>query len=98
MAQNNQISATLSQQDFDELKAAIQVFRDKLPFLVNMTEQDRIAYPKMGEKTVSFVSKALEYSKDNPQLVPPYLDVAEFDKDMKLVEQLQGLLRPLKQI
>jgi hypothetical protein len=52
----------------------------------------------MGDKTVAFVSKALAYAKENPMLCPPYLNVAEFEKDMLLVESLDSVLRPLTAI
>jgi hypothetical protein len=36
---------------------------------------------KMGEKTLSFVEKAHEFAQQNPNLVPPFLDMAAFDTD-----------------
>ncbi len=98
MAQENLISAELSASDLAEVKAAIETIRTKLPFLVNLTAEERQAYAKMGDKTVAFVSKALAYAKENPMLCPPYLDVAEFEKDMQLVESLDSILRPLSAI
>lgn len=40
---------------------------------------------KMGEKTVSFVQKSYDYSRENPDLVPPFLDIAEYEKDIQAV-------------
>jgi hypothetical protein len=36
----------------------------------------------MGDKTLSFVEKALDYAHQYPALCPLYLNVAEFDVDM----------------
>lgn len=74
---------------------AIYVIQSKLPFLVNMTPDERRTYPKMGDRTIPFVDKSLDYSKTNYQLVPPFLNVMEFDKDMVLVDQLTQMERPL---
>lgn len=95
MAQHNQISAMLSPEDMQEIMDAIGVIQRKLPFLVNMTPDERRTYPKMGDRTIPFVDKSLDYSKTNDQLVPPFLNVMEFDKDMVLVDQLTQMERPL---
>jgi hypothetical protein len=36
----------------------------------------------MGNKTLSFVEKALEYARRYPQLCPSYLNIKDFDIDM----------------
>lgn len=98
MAQHNQISATLSPEEVQEVMNAITVIQNRLPFLVNMTMDERRTYPKMGDKTVPFVGKSLDYSKNNYQLVPPFLNVEEFDKDLVLVNQLTSFVRPLRSL
>lgn len=50
-----------------------------------------MALPKMGNATQSFVSKALEIAANNPQFVPPYVDVAAMRKDYDLALQLQAI-------
>ncbi|MDR1493449.1 MAG: hypothetical protein LBT05_12110 [Planctomycetaceae bacterium] len=35
----------------------------------------------MGEKTFSFVEKTHDFAKQNPTLVPPYLNRDDFDID-----------------
>lgn len=98
-ASNNRISLNLSEADRAELQAALQTLQSKLlPLLVDLSPQDRRELPKMGDKTLAFVAKALDYAQAHPGLCPPYLDVAEFQKDMATVQVLQGLLRPLAQV
>jgi hypothetical protein len=38
---------------------------------------------KMGDKSLAFVEKAHDYTHDNPNLVPSYLDLGAFDVDFK---------------
>lgn len=45
----------------------------------------------MGSATQSFVSKSLEIAGNNPQFVPPYVDVAAMQKDYDLAMRLQGI-------
>jgi len=42
----------------------------------------------MGDKTLAFVNKALEYANAYPALTPGYLDVAEGQKDYALSRDL----------
>ncbi len=95
MAQHNQISATLSPKDMEEIMKALGVIQRKLPFLINMTFDERRTHLKMGDRSLPFVDKSLDYSQTNEHLVPPFLNVAEFDKDMTLVTQLTQIERPL---
>jgi hypothetical protein len=46
---------------------AIATIRQKLPFLVDLTTEDRRTMLKMGDKSRAFVSKALEVATQNPQ-------------------------------
>lgn len=94
----NEISVTLSQEDLDEILAALEVVKRKLPFLVHLNAEDRIAYPKMGDKTVAFVNKSLQHARESTHLVPPFLSVTEFEKDMELVSQLKTILRPFNNL
>jgi hypothetical protein len=36
---------------------------------------------KMGEKSLAFVEKAHDFAVENPQFVPPFLNMQEFDVD-----------------
>ncbi|GMO43857.1 MAG: hypothetical protein Pg6C_05730 [Treponemataceae bacterium] len=51
------------------------------PYLLALTPAERQGMPKMGEKTLGFVEKAYDFAAQNPNLVPPYLDMAAFGAD-----------------
>jgi hypothetical protein len=53
------------------------------PYLLALTPAERQGMPKMGEKTISFVEKAYDFAKQNPNLVPPYLEMAAFGVDFE---------------
>lgn len=44
----NRVSASLSASDRDAVLAALQTIRQKLPFLVDLSPEDRRKLPKMG--------------------------------------------------
>ena len=94
----NKVSIALEAEVIANITAAIDTISTNLPGLVNLTDDERQTIPKMGDKTLAFVSKALEYANQNQELVPPYLDVAEFAKDVTAVTRLQQVLKPLQQL
>ncbi len=58
------------------------------PFAITLTAADRKDMLKMGEKSISFVEKALELSKSNAEFIPSYLNVVDFEIDLKDAKNL----------
>jgi hypothetical protein len=99
MTQNNIVSLNIPAADLKEIQASIKTLQAKLlPHLVTLSPDDRHEMAKMGAKTVNFVQKSLEYCGQNPDLVPPFLDVNELTIDTRAVELLRSLYQPLLQI
>jgi hypothetical protein len=69
-----------------------------LPYVTSLTPSERLAMAKMGEKTLSFVEKSHEFAAENPNLVPPFLDVAAFDIDFADAHNLWSLLLLTQQL
>ena len=95
MAPYSNISSTLSTGDYNQIINRINAIKAALPFLINLTNEERRSFLKVGDKSLAFVNKALEYATAHPNLVPPYLNVSEFQKDHNLREQLLHILREL---
>lgn len=95
----NLISAAISDQTLAQIETKISEIRQLLsPYLVNLTPEERTKLPKMSDKSVSFVSKVMEYIKTNPDLIPPMMDKEEMEKDFKLNQSLQPVFKILKQL
>jgi hypothetical protein len=58
------------------------------PYLLALTPAERQGMPKMGEKTISFVEKAHDFAQQNPNLVPPYLEMGAFGTDFADAHEL----------
>jgi hypothetical protein len=52
----------------------------------------------MGAKTLSFVEKAYDFAKQNPNLVPPYLDLDAFGVDFTDAHGLWTLANTVRQL
>jgi hypothetical protein len=68
------------------------------PYFVALTPAERHELPKMGEKTISFVEKAYDFAKQNPNLVPLYLDMAAFGVDFGDAHGLWTLVNSVRQL
>lgn len=96
MKQENRISAKLSPKEIEAIRSHMQQMEAYTPFLINLSPEERQSRPKSADKTISFLGKSLDYSQHNPQFVPPFLDVHEFDLDVDISEVLLSIARPLR--
>ncbi len=95
----NRISLDIPEADLQAVRDALQVLQDKLlPHLLAPVPDERRELPKMGDKTVAFVRKAVEYARADASLRPSYLDVEEMEGDLQAVDILASMQRPLGQL
>ena len=93
------MSLNVPDADVQLIRDAVKVLQDKLvPHLIDLGPEERRGLPKMGDKTVPFVSKALDYAREHPYMCPPFVDMDEFARDIAAVDLLLGLQRPLSQV
>lgn len=95
---DNRIDATLSQADTTAVMDAINTIRTKLPFLIDLTVDERRTLPKMGDKSRTFVSQALEIAKLNQDILPRSFDLDEMTRDVELANALQPVMMALTQL
>ena len=95
---DNRISATLSQADQQAVLSAINTIREKLPFLIDLSLEERKALPRLGDKSRGFVSQALEVASQNTDILPRSFDVDEMRKDVDLLNVLSPVLLALAQL
>jgi hypothetical protein len=69
----------------------VTAIRQKLPFLVSLTPDERKSTFKAGPNSLSFVEHALTASKNNPDILPKNFDVVEFESDVNLFAVLTDL-------
>lgn len=94
----NRVSATLSDADRDAVLAAINTIKSKLPFLVDLSPDDRRTLAKMGDKSRAFVDKAFQAAQQNPTALPGAFDIGEFEKDNALFQQLMQIAPAMTQL
>jgi len=99
MSTNNQISVEIPQNVLDDVNQKLQECKTLLaPFLQGLTNDERKAFFKMGDKTIATVQKVKTYINTNPEFAPSYMDKAEFLKDEMVVTGLKPLANLAEQL
>jgi hypothetical protein len=92
------ISAELSEEDLQIVNTALATILDRLPFLVNLTPEERHDLFKMGDKSLAFVSKGIQVAERNQNILPSSFDLPEFTRDFELSQALHDILSQLHQL
>ncbi|MEH2261181.1 hypothetical protein [Nostoc sp.] len=92
------IAATLSPQDIQEIRAALQIVQKKLPFLITLSTEERRKLVKMGDKSLAFVNNSITAAQSNREILPATFDVEELVQDYQLAAALTELLISMQQL
>ena len=97
MSQNN-VSLELSNEQLSQAAQAITTLEQAFAGLVSLAPADRRRLVKMGQKSEVFCRQTLRVLAQNPQVVPPGLDLAEAQADLLALDQLAPLLDRLQRL
>jgi len=92
------ISATLTDADWNIIKQKFSEVEGLMPFLINLTTKERRSGLKLGKKTEKFLYDIQKIATISPQLIPQYIDMAEFGKDFDLLLNLSYVETKLRQL
>ena len=92
------ISAVVNGSDAADIKAAVANIRQRLPFLVSLTPDERKALPKAGPNSLSFVQNSLTAAQNNPNILPGSFNTGEFNSDVNLFAVLTDLNTSIAQL
>jgi hypothetical protein len=98
MPNDNRISAVVSPANVTAILTKITEINTLLPFLINLTKEERIQLPKLGPASLAFDEHCASYMASAPNLIPPFVDAAEVSKDRNLRLILANLLREARKL
>lgn len=98
MSQENKISFTVDEAKLASVREKLAALQTDLSdlLIVNLTPEERQNMLIMGSRTIDFVTRALEYAQQNPDLTPPYINIPEARKDLSLVKNVMPVLQELR--
>lgn len=94
----NLISLSLTGADYDEIDSAIAVLETKLTGLISLDTSERRSLSKMGEKSEAFCRGTLVVMKENPQLIPSSVGLADAINDMAQLDALRPRATRIRQL
>ncbi|MFW5916276.1 MAG: hypothetical protein ACOCTM_02255 [Bacteroidota bacterium] len=94
----NQIAVEMSDDRLKRIWDNLKGIKDEMPFLIDMTPEERRSRSVMNSARKPFVEKTIAYGEKDPRIVPNYVDIEEMKKSMKLYEQLVELGAEFKRV
>jgi hypothetical protein len=88
---DNRISANLTAEVRDRILSEINAIKAQLPFLIDISKDERSSLPKMGDKSRAFVLRALEVATQKDSFLPRSFDVGEMRKDVEMTNNLAAI-------
>lgn len=92
----NSISAELLQETEAQAMLDFDTFKSHFPFLVDLQPEERKRLSKMSLKKQDFIDKVVIHAAQRPDLMPQYLEFAEFEKDVQLTQAMERFYAKLK--
>ncbi len=98
MSITNNVSIVISDEPMRNIQTGMQMITDNLPKLNTLTPDQRQTIPEMVDKTVAFVNKSIGYAKQNSLVVPKYLNMEEYTKDVDAINNLFKVAAPINKL
>ena len=92
------LSIALDETKRQNLINSIANLQTKMNFLVQLTTKEKKAHYRLGKKAPVFFNKAIELARQNPTLVPPYFNQAEFEQDVQDHQYMSDILVQITQL
>ena len=96
--EQNLISAEISAADALAVEQLLTQVKEKLPFLITLSPEQRQYLTKSGNTYKPFIDKALEVINQYPQIFLELFDKEEFKRDADLVKTLEPILLKMKSL
>lgn len=82
----NLISATFSEENEAKAMELLAQLKALFPFGIKLSAEERKHLAKLDDARIPFADKGLAFGLQQPLVVPPYTDLAEYKKDIDFVK------------
>ena len=99
MSTENKVKIQLTEENKNAIETAIKTLQDTFkPILVSVPPAEKRAMLTLGNKSLGFVSQNMMYAKQKAEFVPSYLDMNEWEIDLKAWEDLAPYYAQIQEI
>jgi hypothetical protein len=92
----NKISVILEDSVMNAILQQIDSLDTSLPFLVNLSPEEKAGGFRLGDKNLGFLEKGKDYLNQKPEFLPVHYSKDEVVKDAALAAQLATIARKLQ--
>jgi hypothetical protein len=78
MPNDNRISAEMTAATKTAILGKIAEIKALMPYLLNLTKEERVRLPKFGPQTLQFDEQRATYMASSPNLIPPFTTNSAF--------------------
>jgi hypothetical protein len=82
----NLISATFTEEDEKKAMELLAQLKALFPFGIKLSDDQKKHLPRLDDGRIPFADKGLFYGTQQPLVVPPFTDLAEYKKDLDFVK------------
>ena len=80
------------------IMAKLDELRELLPSGIGLSARERLTYPALASKGTQFVQKAVENMRQNPALVPAYIDLSSVESAYAMYNTMLGIVNSIQQV
>lgn len=94
----NLISLSVSAEQLAAINATLDTLEAQLAGLIELSVDNRRRLVKMGDKSEAFCRQTLIVLDQNRQMIPPSLDLARVEIDLRTLDQLRPIFARLRRL
>lgn len=80
------------------ITAKLDELRELLPSGIGLSARERLTYPALASKGTQFVQKAVENMRQNPALIPAYIDLSSVESSYAMYNSMLGIVNSIQQV
>lgn len=92
------VKGQLSNEQVESVMGLVSQIGAQLPFLIDLTVEDRRTLPKLGDKSRAFVDQGLLVATQNQGIMPRSFDIDGYRSDVEMVRRLEPLVMAVGQL
>jgi hypothetical protein len=94
----NLVSLIITDEQVAAVEAALAQIEAAFANLISLSADDRRSLTRMGQKSEAFCRQTVSVLEQNPNVVPPSIDLAATRQDMAALERLRPLLDRIERL
>ena len=89
---------SLTPETVELIKVKLSEVRELLPMKVGLSARERMTNPALGSKGTQFVQRAVESMRQNPSLLPAFVELSSVESSYAMYNNMLGVVESIQQV